>query len=117
MKARIWKDQEAGTWCFHVSCGVRGSRRTWGKALSAVREEFGEHQSRPGARQARSGAPGDDALRRFASVYESAAVRQPARAMTAAAETLGISRATANRRAARCREAGYLPDACRPVRV
>ena len=54
-------------------------------------------------------APGDQVLRDFARTYLTELARQPRRAMTAAAKAHNISRATANRWAALCRQLGYLP--------
>lgn len=56
--------------------------------------------------------PGDLAAdqRRFAQAYRRELVRNPRRAMTAAAEELGISRATAHRWATKLREQGVLPS-------
>lgn len=58
------------------------------------------------------GQPGDLAAdqRRFAQTYRRELARNPRRAMTAAAEDLGISRATAHRWAAKLREQGILPS-------
>lgn len=56
--------------------------------------------------------PGSDeagSLAEFAETYLRCLARQPHRAMTATAELLHISRATANRRAAACRTRGLLP--------
>jgi hypothetical protein len=53
--------------------------------------------------------PGNDALRGFARTYLTELARQPHRAMSAAAKAHNISRATANRWAATCRDLGYLP--------
>lgn len=55
--------------------------------------------------------PEDEELRAFARTYLAELGRQPRRAMTAAAKAHNISRATANRWAATCRELGYLPAA------
>lgn len=52
--------------------------------------------------------PSDADLRRFAQAYQRELVRQPRRAMAAAAEALNISVATAHRWAAQCRKRGYL---------
>ncbi len=54
--------------------------------------------------------PDEQALRAFARTYMTELARQPHRAMTAAAKAHNISRATANRWAALCREYGYLPS-------
>jgi len=54
--------------------------------------------------------PDDQKLRDFARTYQIELARQPRRAMTAAASAHSISRATANRWAAICREMGFLPD-------
>ena len=54
--------------------------------------------------------PDNDALRGFARTYLTELARQPHRAMSAAAKAHNISRATANRWAAICRDLGYLPD-------
>jgi hypothetical protein len=56
-------------------------------------------------------APGTEVLREFARTYLTELARQPRRAMTAAAKAHSISRATANRWAATCRELGLLPAA------
>ena len=53
--------------------------------------------------------PDHEALKSFARAYLTELARQPQRAMTAAAKAHNISRATANRWAALCREFGYLP--------
>jgi len=58
-----------------------------------------------------SRAPDDATLRDFARTYLTELARQPRRAMTASARAHSISRATANRWAAICRQAGYLPAA------
>jgi hypothetical protein len=55
--------------------------------------------------------PGNQALMEFARTYMTELARQPRRAMTAAAKAHNISRATANRWAAICRELGLLPSA------
>lgn len=55
--------------------------------------------------------PEHEALSAFARTYLTELARQPRRAMTAAAKTHNISRATANRWAATCRELGMLPSA------
>jgi hypothetical protein len=52
--------------------------------------------------------PDGDTLMAFARTYATELARQPQRAMTAAANAHNISRATANRWAALCREYGYL---------
>jgi hypothetical protein len=57
-----------------------------------------------------SRGPDDADLREFARMYRTELARQPHRAMTAAAEARNISRATANRWAATCRQLGYLPS-------
>lgn len=54
----------------------------------------------------------DSDLERFARIYTENVVRNPRRAMTATAAEMSVSRATANRWAAQCRERGLLP----PVR-
>ncbi len=59
----------------------------------------------------RGRGPGDQALRDFARSYQVELARQPRRAMSAAAKAHSISRATANRWAAQCRQLGYLPAA------
>lgn len=56
-----------------------------------------------------SRSPQDDQYRAFAQTYLRELARQPRRAMTAAASAHQVSRATANRWAAVCRERGYLP--------
>jgi hypothetical protein len=53
--------------------------------------------------------PEETELQAFARTYETELNRQPRRAMTAAAKSHNISRATANRWAALCRQYGYLP--------
>jgi hypothetical protein len=53
--------------------------------------------------------PDDASLRAFARSYQIELARQPRRAMSAAAKAHSISRATANRWAATCRQLGYLP--------
>jgi hypothetical protein len=58
----------------------------------------------------RSRAPDETTLRDFARTYLTELARQPRRAMTAAARAHNISRATANRWAAICRQIGLLPD-------
>jgi hypothetical protein len=55
-------------------------------------------------------APGAEALSRFAHTYQIELARQPHRAMSAAAKAHSISRTTAHRWAAMCRQLGYLPD-------
>lgn len=55
--------------------------------------------------------PDKPALQAFAATYMTELARQPHRAMTAAAKSHNISRATAHRWAAACRERGYLPGA------
>lgn len=65
------------------------------------------------AMRATQGGPGRTAvtgemLRAFATTYRAELVRQPQRAMTAAAQAHGISRATANRWTQECRRRGYL---------
>jgi len=55
--------------------------------------------------------PDNQALGYFARTYLTELARQPHRAMTAAARKHNISRATANRWAAVCREIGLLPGA------
>jgi hypothetical protein len=57
----------------------------------------------------RSRGPDGGALLDFARTYLAELGRQPHRAMTAAARAHNISRATANRWAATCREIGLLP--------
>lgn len=57
-----------------------------------------------------SRGPESEKLREFADAYRTELTRQPHRAMTAVARALNISRATANRWAALCRELGYLPN-------
>ncbi|HEX6520939.1 MAG TPA: hypothetical protein VF070_13150 [Streptosporangiaceae bacterium] len=54
--------------------------------------------------------PDNEALRAFAHTYLTELARQPHRAMTATAKAHHISRTTANRWAALCRELGYLPS-------
>jgi hypothetical protein len=54
--------------------------------------------------------PDGGALQAFAATYKTELARQPHRAMSAAARAHNISRATANRWAAICRERGYLRD-------
>lgn len=54
--------------------------------------------------------PTNDDLRKFADAYKAALDAVPSRAMTTTAKGLKISRATANRWAALCRELGYLPN-------
>lgn len=56
-----------------------------------------------------SGGSQDARYQAFARTYLRELVRQPRRAMTNASEAHNISRATANRWAAICRERGYLP--------
>lgn len=53
--------------------------------------------------------PNEQFLRDFARTYQIELARQPRRAMSAAAKAHNISRATANRWAAMCRERGFLP--------
>lgn len=53
--------------------------------------------------------PDDDALRAFAAAYLTELREHPHRAMSAAAKARNVSRATAHRWAAMCRERGYLP--------
>jgi hypothetical protein len=53
--------------------------------------------------------PSEKALRDFARTYLAELGRHPRRAMSAAAKAHNISRATANRWAATCRELGMLP--------
>ena len=65
------------------------------------------------AAQGPSRGPDEAALRAFARTYQTKLARQPHRAMSAAARAHSISRATANRWAAACRELGYLPDAAK----
>jgi hypothetical protein len=62
------------------------------------------------ALQSTNRGPGSETLRKFADAYRIELTRQPHRAMTATAKALNISRATANRWAALCRELGYLPN-------
>ncbi|WP_344163804.1 hypothetical protein [Nocardiopsis rhodophaea] len=62
----------------------------------------------PERRQGRSRGPTDEELQHFAEVYRREIRRSPRRAMTATAESVGVSRATANRWAKLCREQGYL---------
>jgi hypothetical protein len=57
-----------------------------------------------------SRGPETETLRKFADAYRIELTRQPHRAMTAVAKALNISRATANRWTALCRELGYLPN-------
>ncbi|MGH2813491.1 MAG: hypothetical protein ACRDI1_12395 [Actinomycetota bacterium] len=64
------------------------------------------------ARPARG--PDDATLRAFAHTYRTELARQPRRAMSAAADAHGISRATANRWAQLCRDLGYLPGKSSP---
>ncbi|WP_300267459.1 hypothetical protein [Microbacterium sp.] len=52
-----------------------------------------------------------DALKSFADRYRVEFERNPRRAMTATAEALHMSRATANRWARKCRDVGMLPEA------
>lgn len=54
--------------------------------------------------------PDAETLRAFAETYRAELARQPQRAMTAAAKEHNISRATAHRWAAECRELGLLPN-------
>jgi len=69
-----------------------------------------EHVWRPAVRSgASSRGPSDAELDRFARTYQREFIRNRRRAMTATAEEMGISRATANRWAERCRDRGYLP--------
>lgn len=58
--------------------------------------------------------PDDETLRAFAHTYRTEQARSPRRAMSAAAEAHGISRATANRWAHLCRQLGYLPGKSSP---
>jgi len=53
--------------------------------------------------------PDEQALRAFAMTYTNYCKSEPHRAMTLAARAHNISRATAHRWAALCRERGYLP--------
>ena len=62
----------------------------------------------------RGRGPDDQALRDFARTYQIELARQPRRAMSAAAKAHSISRATANRWAAVCRQLGYLPGSSKP---
>jgi hypothetical protein len=64
---------------------------------------------RPRVRRRGPAGPDDEALLAFAETYK-AELGRSRRAMTAAANTHNISRTTANRWAARCRELGYLTD-------
>lgn len=64
----------------------------------------------PGASKAASRSVDHDELSTFARTYAEQRVRNAHRAMTATAKLLNISRATANRRATRCRELGLLPS-------
>lgn len=57
----------------------------------------------------RQHGPDNMTLFRFARTYQAELARQPHRAMSAAAKAHNISRATANRWAAICREIGMLP--------
>lgn len=72
--------------------------------------------SRPGGTPRTTARPATSArarvaedLERFAEVYRQNRARTPHRAMAATAGQLGISRATAIRRAKECRERGLLP--------
>jgi hypothetical protein len=111
--ARILADlidhyQLAGTlsWPEHVD--ARDHRSVLHQAL-AVRAPRLLRESR-----ARGGAATSDDLSRFADIYNEQRIRQPHRAMTATAEALHISRATANRWAKRCRTQGLLPPLSPP---
>ncbi|WP_022891228.1 hypothetical protein [Agromyces subbeticus] len=63
----------------------------------------------PTASRAASRSAAPDELVEFARVYTEQRVRNAHRAMTATAKLLNVSRATANRRAERCRAVGLLP--------
>lgn len=77
---------------------------TWGLMQSfALRQDWLPDRSR-----ATNRAPADAELERFAEIYLEERARNHRRAMTSTAERLHISRATANRRAAVCRERGLL---------
>jgi hypothetical protein len=58
--------------------------------------------------------PDQETLKSFARTYQIELARRPRRAMTAAAKAHNISRATANRWAALCRQHGYLPSGREP---
>ena len=57
-----------------------------------------------------SRGPDEAVLRGFALTYQKELARQPSRAMSTAAKAHSISRATANRWAALCRNTGLLPQ-------
>lgn len=67
----------------------------------------------PAETRGRRGPSADD-LEAFANVYRRLYATQPRRAMTAAAAETSVSRATAIRYAARCREVGLLPPKDQP---
>ncbi|MEV6817917.1 hypothetical protein AB0M72_04090 [Nocardiopsis dassonvillei] len=70
--------------------------------------EFTRRSPPPMPQQSRTRGPSDDELRHFAEVYRTEVRRNRRRAMTATAESVGVSRATANRWAQQCRKYGYL---------
>jgi hypothetical protein len=70
--------------------------------------EFTRRSPPPAPEQTRSRGPSDAELRHFAEVYRTEVRRNRRRAMSATAEEVGVSRATANRWAAQCRKYGYL---------
>jgi hypothetical protein len=76
------------------------------RVIADINADAGGHVATGGA-PARG--PDDTKLREFAHTYRTELVRHPRRAMTAAAKAHNISRATANRWAALCRQLGYLP--------
>jgi hypothetical protein len=82
----------------------------WSDEVSEIERSIAEH-SYPIRHSARG--PDTSALLEFARTYLAELARHPHRAMTAAAAAHNISRATANRWAATCREHGYLPDPSR----
>lgn len=45
MKARIWKDREAGVWCYSIDHGGVSDCPTWTEALSEVLAEIGAHRA------------------------------------------------------------------------
>jgi len=84
------------------------SPQDWPRAamqvIAGVNADAGGHVATGPSR-----GPGEEKLRDFARTYQIELARHPRRAMSAAAAAHSISRATANRWAAMCRQLGYLP--------